>query len=83
MPSMSREEFVAYAREMTSAEVLEPLYERIAEHNAETAQFGDSGPGVAYRIFESIRQVKRIEATLARIERRAPREFHFNVRMGA
>jgi len=80
MATMTREEFVQYARECLSSEALEPLYDTIAEHNSECAAFGDSWPGALVRIWSSIRQVKRMEAALARIEGREPRDFHFHVR---
>lgn len=77
MVSMTREQFIAYAHEVTSPEALESLYERIAEHNNEVAMFGDSGPGRLRSLHESISEVKKIEATLARLEKREPRNFYF------
>lgn len=79
MALMTREEFLAYASDATSCEALEPLYETISEHNSEVAAFGDSWPGALIRIHASIRDVKRIEATAARLQGRAPRDFKFRV----
>lgn len=78
MALMTREEFVAYANDYLSD--LECLYDTIAEHNNECAAFGDSWPGALVRIHKGIREVKRLEAALARIERREPRDFRFSVR---
>lgn len=78
--AMTQAEFIAYAHEVTSGEALEPLYETIAEHNGEVARFGDSWPGALVHIHASVAQVHKIEATLARMEKREPRNFHFNVR---
>lgn len=80
MPLMTQAQFVAYANEATSPEALEGLYETIDEHNGEVARFGDSWPGALVRIHSSIAQVRKLEAQLARIEKRAPRNFIFNVR---
>lgn len=77
MPLMTREEFIAYAHEATSADVLEGLYETISEHNGEVAAFGDSWPGALVRIHASIADVRKIERQLARLEGREPRDFHF------
>lgn len=62
---------------------MECLYDTIAEHNSECAAFGDSWPGALVRIHEQIAEVKRIEATLARLEGRKPRDFGFRVRSPA
>lgn len=78
MTTLSREEFIAYAREALSD--LECLYDTISEHNGECAAFGDSWPGALVHIHNSIAQVNRMEATLARLEGRAPRDFRFHVR---
>lgn len=83
MPLMTEKEFVAYAHEVLSGEALEGLYERISEHNGEVAAFGDSWPGAIVQIHASIAEVKAIERQLARIEKRAVREFHFHVRCPA
>lgn len=77
--AMTKEEFIAYAHEALDGEALEPLYEQISEHNGEVAQFGDSWPGALVGIHRSITQVKKLEATLARLEGRAPRDFGFRV----
>lgn len=77
MALMTQAEFVAYAHEMLND--MECLYDTIAEHNGEVAQFGDSWPGALVRIHKQIREVKRLEACLARIERREPRDFQFRV----
>lgn len=79
MPLMTKEEFIAYAREALSDEALESLYERISEHNGEVAAFGDSWPGALVQIHSSIAEVKKIERQLARLEGRAERDFHFRV----
>jgi hypothetical protein len=76
---MTREEFIRYANEALSGEALEPLYEHISEHNGEVARFGDSWPGALVGIHSSISQVKKLEAQLARLEGRAPRDFRFQV----
>lgn len=76
---MTKQEFIAYAHEALSGEALEPLYETISEHNGEVAAFGDSWPGALVSIHSRIAEVKKLEATLARLEGRAPREFHFRV----
>lgn len=80
MPLMTKEQFIAYAHEALSGEALEPLYETISEHNGECAAFGDSWPGALVRIHSSIADVKKLERQLARLERRAERDFRFNVR---
>ena len=80
---MTREEFIKYAHEALSYEALEGLYETISEHNGEVAAFGDSWPGALVRIHSSIREVNSIERQLARLERREPRNFRFNVRSPA
>lgn len=79
MPLMTRDQFIAYAHQALSPDVLEPLYERISEHNGEVAQFGDSWPGALVQIHNSIAEIRKIERQLARLERRAPREFRFSV----
>lgn len=83
MPLMTKEQFIAYAHEALSPEALEPLYERIAEHNGEVARFGDSWPGALVQIHSSISEVRSIERQLARLEGRAERDFPFNVRSPA
>jgi hypothetical protein len=80
MPLMTREQFIAYAHEALSVEALEPLYERIDEHNGEVARFGDSWPGALVSIHSSIAEIRGIERQLARIEGRAERAFRFSVR---
>lgn len=80
MPLMTKDEFIAYAHESLSGEALEPLFETISEHNGEVAAFGDSWPGALVRIHASIAEVHNIERQLARLEKREPREFRFNVR---
>jgi hypothetical protein len=80
MPLMTKDEFIAYAREALSDEALESLYERISEHNGEVARFGDSWPGALVQIHSSIADVRRIERQLARLEGRPERTFHFGVR---
>lgn len=80
MQSMTKDQFIAYAHEALSGDVLEPLYEKISEHNGEVAAFGDSWPGALVSIHASISQVKGIERQLARLERRPVRDFHFYVR---
>lgn len=77
---MTDKEFAAYAHEALSEEALECLYDTIAEHNGEVARFGDSWPGALVRIHANVAEVHAIERQLARIERRAPREYRFNVR---
>jgi len=77
MALMTQAEFVAYAHDCLSD--LECLYDTIAEHNSEVAAFGDSWPGALVRIHKGIREVKRLERCLARIERREPRDFQFRV----
>lgn len=77
--SMSRNEFIAYAHEVTSPNALESLYETISQHNAEVAAFGDSWPGALVEIRKDIKELKQIESTLARLECRNPREFKFFV----
>ena len=79
MEAMTKEEFIRYAHEMLSPEILEPLYDQIAEHNGEVARFGDSGPGTLLRINASVAQIRGIEKQLARLEGREPREFHFRI----
>lgn len=74
---MNREQFISYAHEVTSPEAIEPIHERIAEHNGEVSAFGDSWPGAIPQLRASVSQVRRIEATLARLEGREPRDFHF------
>jgi len=76
---LTREEFIEYAREATSYEALEGLYETISEHNGECAAFGDSWPGALVRIHASIAEVYSIERQLARLEGRVPRDFRFRV----
>jgi len=79
MQLMTKDEFIAYAHEALSDEVLEPLYDLIAEHNGEVAHFGDSWPGAIVRLHATISEVKAIERQLARLEGRQPRDFHFRV----
>jgi hypothetical protein len=76
---MTRDEFIRYANEATDWEALEGLYEVISEHNGEVARFGDSWPGAMVRIQSQIADVQAIERQLARLEGRAPRDFHFRV----
>jgi hypothetical protein len=77
---MTRDEFIKYAHEVLSDEALEPLCDKIMEHNAEVAQFGDSWPGALVEIHASVASVHRIERQLARLEGRQPRDFRFAVR---
>ena len=77
--TMTRQEFIRYAREALSPDVLEGLYERISEHNGEVAQFGDSWPGALVSIRRQTEDVHAIERQLARLEGREPRCFHFRV----
>ncbi len=77
--AMSREEFIAYAREVLYGDALEPLYDTICQHNGEVAAFGDSWPGALIEIQASIAEVLKLERQLARLEQREPRNFHFNV----
>lgn len=79
MALMTQAQFVDYAYQVLSIEALEPLFERIAEHNSEVAAFGDSGPGTQCRIYESVHAVMGVERQLARIEGRAVRSFGFRV----
>jgi hypothetical protein len=79
MKSMTQNQFIRYAREALSPDVLEGLYERISEHNGEVAQFGDSWPGAMLQIHGRIADVQSIERQLARLEGRAPRDFRFRV----
>jgi len=76
---MTRGEFIAYAREVLHPESLECLYERISEHNGEVAAFGDSWPGALPQLHESVGRVKSIEARLAQLEGREPRDFRFRI----
>jgi len=76
---MTRKEFIAYAHEVLDPEALECLYERISEHNGEVAAFGDSWPGALVQIHDSVGRVKSIEARLAQLEGRAPRDFRFRI----
>ena len=77
---MTECQFIRYAHEALSGEALESLYETIAEHNGEVAAFGDSWPGALVSIHSRIADVRSIERQLARLERRAQREFRFTVR---
>jgi len=77
--SMTETEFITYAHECTSCEALEGLYEVISEHNSEVSAFGDSWPGALIHINRSITEVNNIERQLARLEKRAPRDFRFRV----
>lgn len=77
---MTKHQFIRYAHEALSHEVLEPLYERISEHNGEVARFGDSWPGALVGIHRSIAEIRGIERQLARLEGRAERQFRFDVR---
>jgi len=77
--TLTRNAFIAYAHQVLSQDALEPLYERIGEHNAEVAGFGDSWPGAMVEIHASIAEVRSIERQLARLENRAEREFRFVV----
>jgi hypothetical protein len=79
MNTMNREQFIRYAREALSPDVLAGLYERISEHNGEVAQFGDSWPGALVSLRSQIDHVHAIERQLARLEAREPRCFHFRV----
>lgn len=79
MPLMSRAEFINYAHEVLDGDALEPLYERISEHNGEVAHFGDSWPGAMVQIQVSISEVRSIERQLARLEGRPERVFKFSV----
>ena len=80
MPAaMTQDEFVRYAHNTLSFDVLEGLYDVIAEHNGEVSAFGDSWPGALYRIHAQIAHVTAIERQLARIERREPCDFKFRV----
>ena len=76
---MTEKQFIRYAHEALSPDVLEPLYDRISEHNGEVARFGDSWPGALVGIHQSIADILSIERQLARLERREPRNFRFNV----
>jgi len=79
MNTMNREQFIRYAREALSPDVLAGLYERISEHNGEVSQFGDSWPGALVSIRSQIEDVLATERQLARLEAREPRCFHFRV----
>jgi hypothetical protein len=79
MNTMNREQFIRYAREALSPDVLAGLYERISEHNGEVSQFGDSWPGALASIRRQTEEVHAIERQLARLEGREPRCFHFRV----
>lgn len=79
MALMTKEEFIDYAREALDGEALEPIFETITQHNAEVAQFGDSWPGALIRIRAMVASANKLEATLARLEGRAPRDFGFRV----
>lgn len=79
MALMTRDEFIAYAHEATSTEALEPIYERISECASEIAMFGDSGPGSLYHLYRDVAEVKRIEARLAQLMGREPRDFRFRL----
>lgn len=76
---MNAQQFITYAHGALSDQALEPLYERISEHNGEVARFGDSWPGALLQINSCISTVRKIEAQLARLEGRAAREFRFSV----
>ena len=80
MALMTKEEFIEYAHEALDGEAMEPIYETISQHNAEVAQFGDSWPGALIRIRAMVDSANKLEATLARLEGRAPRDFRFGVR---
>jgi hypothetical protein len=80
MQTMTRDQFIAYAHEVTSGEALEPLYEQLAEHEGEIARFGDAGPGRTTLLLEACREVRAIERQLARLERRQERDFRLAVR---
>ena len=77
--TMTRNEFIRYAHGVLSQDALEPLYERIGEHNSEVARFGDSWPGALVEIHASIAEVHSIERQLARLEGREVRNFRFVV----
>lgn len=77
--TMTRNAFIRYAHRVLSQDALEPLYERIGEHNSEVAGFGDSWPGAMVEIHASIAEVHSIERQLARLEGRAVRDFQFRV----
>ena len=77
---MTEREFIRYAHEVTDGDALEPLYDTITQHNSEVSAFGDSWPGALYHIHRNIAEVKAIERQLARLEKRAPRDFRFSVR---
>ncbi len=79
MALMTQKEFIAYAHSVLDQDALEGLYDTISEHNSEVAMFGDSWPGALVRIHASISEVKRIEKQLARLEKRAERDFGFRV----
>lgn len=79
MNTMNRAQFIRYAREALSPDVLQGLYERIDEHNGEVTRFGDSWPGALASIRRDTEQVLAIERQLARLEAREPRCFHFRV----
>lgn len=77
---MTERQFIRYAHEALSPEALEPLHEKIAEHNNEVAAFGDSWPGALVSIHRSISDIRSIERRLARLEGREERNFRFDVR---
>lgn len=77
--TMTRNAFIRYAHGVLSQDALEPLYERIGEHNAEVAGLGGSWPGAMVEIRASIAEVHSIERQLARLEGREVRDFRFRV----
>lgn len=77
--TMTRNAFIRYAHQVLSQDALEPLYERIGEHNAEVAGFGDSWPGAMIELRAGIEEVHSIERQLARLEGRAARDFQFRL----
>lgn len=77
--TMTRNAFIRYAHQVLSRDALEPLYERIGEHNSEVTGFGDSWPGAMLELYKSIDEANSIERQLARLEGREPRNFQFRV----
>lgn len=77
---MTKNEFVEYANEVLDDEAIACLQEACDEFSSEVARFGDAGPGAGISIRSRVAFINGIERQLARIERRAPRDFRFRVR---
>lgn len=78
--SMTAKQFLTFAADALSNDALESIYEGVGEHNNEVAMFGDSGPGVAYRLHKVIAEVNALERRVAQLQDRPVRDFRFGVR---